>query len=505
MKKVDPVDFQNKVYIYDTMRKTKVKFEPIEKGRIGMYVCGPTVYDDPHVGHARAAIAFDVIFRFFKYIGFDVTYVRNYTDVDDKIINRANEKGISTDELSEKYIKSYEEDMKALNVLEPTYKPRVTQHIPHIIEMIEKILANGHGYVAEENVYFDVLSFPEYGKLSGRNIDELVAGVRVEPGPGKKHPLDFALWKASKPGEPFWESPWGKGRPGWHIECSVMSTYYLGIPFDIHGGGIDLVFPHHENEIAQSEAAYKKKFVNYWIHNGHVEINKEKMSKSLKNFIRVKDAVKEYEAEAIRFFLLETYYRSPVSFNEEGLRITENNLMSLYQTILDLISIKNQLVSGKNLEQFINSLGKNQKRSVETILSFQEKFLSTLADDFHTAKAVGELFQFFSEVNKVIKINDLWKKEGSEVFYNEIFDQINMIKEIFGILEDMPEDFIRRVNLRRLSKKGVSEEYVLELIEKRQKAREEKNWKEADRIREELKEKGILLEDTLSGTRWRVE
>jgi len=497
-------EYQDKIILYDTMQKKKVKFIPLQKGKIGMYVCGPTVYDDPHLGHARAAIAFDVIYRFFQFIGFEVTYVRNYTDVDDKIINRAREEGIDPSEVAEKYIRSYEEDMNILRVKEPTHKPRVTQHITQIIQMIEKILENGHGYVVDGNVYFDVLSFPSYGKLSGRNIDELQSGARVEVDPNKKHPLDFALWKAAKEGEPWWDSPWGRGRPGWHIECSAMSTHYLGIPFDIHGGGIDLVFPHHENEIAQSEAAYKKKFVNYWLHNGHVEINREKMSKSLKNFIRVKDAVKNFEPEAIRFFLLQTHYRSPINFTPDVVRSIENNLISFYQTLEAYEKIKDLAQNGEERE-FLNNLSKKQKQLFEIIDDYQKTFLDALSDNFNTAKATATLFQFFSDLNKLLRIHTIFQIKGSVYLVKKLDSFLQMVREVFGILEENPSDFIERVNMRRLKEKGIDKEFVEEQVKKRSEARKQRNWEEADKIRDDLKKMGIILEDTPEGTKWRVE
>ncbi len=503
MEKVDLKNIRENIRFYDTMQKKKVKFVPIKKDRIGMYVCGPTVYDDPHIGHARAAIAFDVIYRFLKYVGYEVTYVRNYTDVDDKIIKKANELSISTDEVSERYIKSYEEAMELLNVEEPTYKPRVTRHIPQIISLIEKILENGHGYVVNGNVYFDVSSFPGYGKLSGRNIEELQSGARVEVDPEKRHPLDFALWKAAKPGEPWWDSPWGKGRPGWHIECSAMSTHYLDAPFDIHGGGIDLVFPHHENEIAQSEAGFKKKFVNYWIHNGHVEINREKMSKSLKNFITVKDAIENFEPEAIRFFLLQTHYRSPINFTEEAIKTTEDNLMGFYQSLEEFNTVT--ATEEGTLEEFLTALSKKQKRVANDILKAKGEFLGAMADDFHTAKATAVVFQFFTDLNKILKIKDFFARPGGMEFKKEIEDFLDTIRSIFGILMDEPGKFIEKLNLRRLEKRGIQLEYVEKMIAERTEARNSRDWQRADEIRDELKEKGIILEDTPSGTKWRVE
>ena len=307
------------IFINNTMTGQKEAFHPLREGSVGLYVCGPTVYDMSHIGHARVFVTFDVVARFLRSLGNDVTYVRNFTDIDDKIIRRANEQGVPSSEISEKFIAEFQKDMASLGVRPADVEPKVTQHIPEIIALIEKIIANGHAYESGGDVYFAVRSFNGYGKLSKRDLDQLEAGARVEVGDKKRDPLDFALWKAAKPGEPFWESPWGKGRPGWHIECSAMSAKYLGETFDIHAGGKDLVFPHHENEIAQSEAASGKTFANYWMHNGFVQIDNEKMSKSLGNFFTIRDVLKTYEAEALRLFLLGTHYRNPINFSDAAL------------------------------------------------------------------------------------------------------------------------------------------------------------------------------------------
>jgi len=319
--------------VYNTMTQKKEEFIPLHKGRIGMYACGVTVYDLCHIGHARSAMVFDVIYRYLQYKGYEVTYVRNFTDVDDKIIKRAQEAGVSTEEIAARYIQEFYIDMGALGMLKPTMEPKATEHIPEMIAQVERLLEKGLAYQVEGDVYYAVEKFPEYGKLSKRTLDEMQAGARVEVDERKRNPLDFALWKAAKPGEPSWASPWGKGRPGWHIECSAMSQRYLGDTLDIHGGGKDLIFPHHENEIAQAEGATGRPFVRFWLHNGFVNIAKEKMSKSLGNFLTIKEILKEYHPEVVRFFLLSRHYRSPVDFSSQGMEEARQNLARFYQVL----------------------------------------------------------------------------------------------------------------------------------------------------------------------------
>jgi len=504
------VDFNNireNIFIFNTISKKKEKFVPLEKDKIGMYVCGPTVYDDPHIGHGRAAIVFDVIYRFFKYIGFSITNVRNYTDIDDKIINRANDEGVDFLTISEKYIKSYEENMAILNNLEPDYKPKVTEHIKEIIDLIQNIIDNGHGYVVNNNVYFDVKSFKEYGKLSGRNIEELEQVSRIDNDSDKRNPLDFALWKKSKENEPFWTSPWGEGRPGWHIECSAMSTKYLGKTFDIHGGGRDLIFPHHENEIAQSEAGFKQKFVNYWVHNGHVEINKEKMSKSLKNFVSIGDAVKLIEPEAIRFFILQTHYRSPINYTFENLKISENNLLALYETKENFYNLKKELSGSGDIATFLDNknLSSELKKIVKELLVSNDNFFQYLSDDFHTPKAVALIFDYFTEINKILVFKKIRKVSNISAVFELIDEFIKVINNTLGILHDEPKEFTSRVNLKRLKELNITEEELNLIIKERIDARKDKNWEKSDKIRDDLADKGIFLEDTPTGTKWRIQ
>ena len=368
------------IKLTNTLTERKEEFKPLENRTVKMYVCGPTVYDHAHVGHARSAVVFDVIRRWLEYRGYKLIFVRNYTDIDDKIIRRAKEEGIAWYEVAQKYIDSYEEDMKALNVKEPTYKPRVTQHIREIVEMIDGLIEKGYAYESEGNVYFSVEKFPQYGKLSKRRVEELLAGARVEPGEGKRNPLDFALWKRSKEGEPGWESPWSYGRPGWHIECSVMSMKYLGETMDIHGGGLDLIFPHHENEIAQSEAYTGKTFARYWVHNGFVMVNREKMSKSLGNFFTVKEILSQFSPDTLRLFLLSTHYRSPIDFSLDRLKEAESSLKRL----INFLNIRELIEPVESVE------GEGEPISVE---AYRKEFESAMDDDFNTAKALGVLFE----------------------------------------------------------------------------------------------------------------
>ncbi len=465
------------IKITNTLTEKKEVFEPLEDKTVRMYVCGPTVYDHAHIGHARSAVVFDVIRRWLEYRGFNVIYVRNYTDVDDKIIKKAKEKGIPWYEVSKKYIASYEEDMEALNVKEPSYKPKVTEHIPEIIEMISGLIDKGVAYESDGDVYFSVEKFPEYGKLSKRRTDELIAGARIEPGEKKRNPLDFALWKKSKPDEPGWESPWGRGRPGWHIECSAMSMKYLGETMDIHGGGLDLIFPHHENEIAQSESYTGKTFARFWIHNGFVMVNKEKMSKSLGNFFTIKDILKKFPSDVLRLFLLSTHYRSPIDFSFERLKEAERSL----ERLLNFISIPQVL---KNLPETPEENGKID------VNAFRLEFASAMDDDFNTAKALGILFELVKEGNL---LKDRALKEGkiSKGAKESLINAAETIKTLLKLLGFRLE----------MEDRGALEDTLIRiLIDVRNELRKRKLFDLADVIRDKLKEIGIHLEDLPTGT-----
>ncbi|WP_275096803.1 cysteine--tRNA ligase [Sedimenticola hydrogenitrophicus] len=455
--------------IYNDLTNQKQAFVPLEPGKVKMYVCGMTVYDLCHLGHARVMVVFDVVYRYLQAQGYDVTYIRNITDIDDKIINRANENGEPIAALTERFIQAMHEDAAALGVLEPDSEPRATAHIAEIIAMIERLLANGHAYVATNgDVYYAVDSFQGYGKLSGKTLQDLQAGARVEVGDQKRNPLDFVLWKAAKPAEPAWDSPWGAGRPGWHIECSAMSTCCLGDTFDIHGGGADLTFPHHENEIAQSEGATGKPFVNYWMHNGFVRINDEKMSKSLGNFFTVREILARYQAEEVRYFILTSQYRSPLHYDDEHLDNARGALTRFYTAMRGLPVA--EPAGGE---------------------AFAERFLAAMDDDFNTPEALAVLFELVREINRV-RAED----EGRAA---ALAGELRRLGGVLGILQDDPEHYLRGGDVDS----GLSDARIEELIQQRQDAKAAKNWAEADRIRDQLKEQGVVLEDSPQGTTWR--
>jgi len=459
--------------IYNDLHRRKEVFEPLEPGKVRMYVCGMTVYDYCHLGHARVVVVFDVVYRYLRARGYDVTYVRNITDIDDKIIQRANEQGIPFHELTRKFIDAMHEDFEALHVEPPTIEPRATEHIDEILRMIQMLLERGHAYVAENgDVYYDVRSFPEYGKLSGKSIDDLEAGARVEPGEGKRDPLDFALWKAAKPGEPAWDSPWGKGRPGWHIECSAMSTSALGDTFDIHGGGADLTFPHHENEIAQSEGATGHPFVRYWMHNGFVRVKEEKMSKSLGNFFTIREILEHYRPEEVRYFILTSHYRSPLNYDEEHLLNARRALDRLYTALRGLPEAE-----PGEADQYV------------------EAFNAAMDDDFNTPEALAVLFELVREINRV--------RGEDEHKAARMAAELKRLGGILGILQEDPEQWFK--GAPAASEQGLSDEEIEALIQQRIEARKAKNWAEADRIRDQLKAQGIVLEDGPQGTTWRRE
>ena len=482
--------------IYNTLTGQKEPFRPLKDGKVGMYVCGVTVYDLSHIGHARAAVVFDVIFRYLRHKGFEVNYVRNYTDVDDKIINKAQKEGVDYKTIAERYIEEYDRDMKALNVEEPTFTPRATEHIPEMIKLIERLIENGYGYEIEGDVYFEVGKFRSYGKLSGKNIEELQSGARVEVDDRKKIPLDFALWKASKPGEPAWDCPWGKGRPGWHIECSAMSQHFLGETFDIHGGGADLIFPHHENEIAQAEGATGKPFVHYWIHNGFVNSNQEKMSNSLGNIFTIREILENYHPEVIRLFLLSHHYRSPVDFSDQSLKEAQLSLDRLYSLLKDFKDLRGGNEQSSPFEEEMHS----------QIRVLPEMFEKEMDDDFNTASALGVLHRVTRNLNKMLSEV---KKDGegklSSTLSEEAAKTFNAAGNVLGLLMVDPEDYFGQKQEEGMKGITISEEEILKLIEERRVAREEKDWKKADQAREELSNQGILLKDTPQGTTWKVK
>ncbi len=483
-----------KMKIYNTMSRKKEDFVPVEEGRVKIYACGVTVYDLCHIGHARSAVVFDVIRRYFRYKGFDVTYIRNFTDIDDKIIKRANEEGIPWHEVARKYTEEYYRDMDALGIERADIEPRATEYINEMIEMIKVLIEKGYAYVVDGDVFYSVDKFKDYGKLSHRSMDELRAGARVEVDRRKRNPLDFALWKASKEGEPSWESPWGPGRPGWHIECSVMSMKHLGETFDIHGGGADLIFPHHENEIAQSEAYTGKPFARYWVHNGFITIAKEKMSKSLGNFFTIRDILERFDPEVVRLFLLSTHYRSPIEFSEEQLKETEAGVDRFYSTVM-------------RVESYLQRMSKKEKdipeqnRMEELLSGFRGRFEEAMDDDFNTALAIGHIFEMIKEVNRYLDAKPGGKK--AEETLNRAMAEIRELSGVLNIFQRSPRQW--HLSLLKTRKIGITEAEIQQKIKERQEARAKKDWQRADAIRDELSARGIVLEDTLQGTLWRVK
>ncbi len=479
------------IRIYNTQSRRKESFQPLEEGRVRMYVCGVTVYDHPHIGHARCYVAFDAMVRHFRARGFQVEYVRNFTDIDDKIIKRAAELGLDTAELSQRFIDSFSQDMEALGVLPPDREPRATEHIPEIIAWVEGLLEKGHAYLIEGDVYFAVDSFAGYGKLSGRELSEMRAGARVGVDQRKKNPMDFALWKSSKPGEPSWPSPWGAGRPGWHIECSVMSTKYLGTTFDIHGGGQDLVFPHHENEVAQAEALTGRPFARYWVHNGFVRVDREKMSKSLGNFFTIKDILKTTRPEVLRLFLLSKHYRSPLDFSDQALKQSAQGMERLYTTLRDI-----QAVVPREVSQDIRL--PHDRRRLQEIDQTVEQFELGMDDDFNTARAIGALFALARQANRLLAQPD---KDERNALLGLCGARLRQLGARLGLLGREPEEFLKG---RAGREEGPDPAEIEELIARRARARKDKDFASADRIRDQLTEMGVVLEDTPQGTRWRL-
>jgi cysteinyl-tRNA synthetase len=480
--------------IYNSLSGRKEELHSLEPGLVRMYVCGITAYDYSHIGHARSAVVFDVMVRYLRRRGLRVHFVRNFTDVDDKIIRRAAEEGAEPLALAERFIGEYYREMDGLGILRADEEPRATEHMAEIIALTERLIAAGHAYAAGGDVYFAVDSWPGYGELSHKNLEELQAGARVEPGEQKRNPLDFALWKASKPGEPIWDSPWGPGRPGWHIECSAMSMRYLGESFDIHGGGKDLIFPHHENERAQSEAATGKPFVRYWVHNGFVTVGHEKMSKSLGNFVTIADALKRWHPEALRLFMLSAHYRSPVDYSEEKMGEASQALGRLY-------AAHAAAREGGEAKVEEGRLSKGERQVWEELKGIPAAFEEAMDDDFNTAKALGSLFDAARAVNK---LPPQGPQRGALLGYARDF--LAGAGEVFGILQEEPAAYLERERKAHLAAVGLSLEALRERIEGRTRAREEKDFARADAIRADLGEKwGIELRDTPEGTEWGVK
>jgi len=476
--------------LYNTMTNKIEEFKTIEENKVKMYVCGPTVYNYIHLGNARPIVVFDTLARYFKYKGMEVDYVQNFTDVDDKIINKSIEEGISASEVSEKYIKCFFEDINRLNILESVKRPKVTENMAEIIEIIQKLIDNGFAYEKDGDVYFEVKKYKDYGKLSNQKIEELELGARIDVSEIKKNPMDFALWKKKKKeGEPFWESPWGQGRPGWHIECSAMAKKYLGDTFDIHGGGQDLVFPHHENEIAQSKCAYHGNFANYWLHNGFIQINGDKMSKSLGNFFLLREILEKFSGNVVRLFILSTHYRKPINFSFENMEDTKKALQNIVKSMNKFEAIIGKYKNEKTAE--ITNLDFSQK-----IDEFDKKFEDAMDEDMNTPQALATIFDQIRETNKFISVN----KDELSTIYAEIEKSYESLKRkignVFGIEIEM-ENSAKEEDGENME---LTKKLIELLIKLRSEARSEKNFKLSDEIRDELKVLGVEIKDNRDGT-----
>ena len=464
--------------IYNTLTRQKEEFVPVHPGKVGMYVCGPTVYNYIHIGNARPMIIFDTVRRYFEYKGYEVNYVSNFTDVDDKIIKKANEEGVTATEIAERYIKECKQDMEALNIKPATHQPRATEEIGGMIKMIQTLIEKGHAYEVDGTVYFKTRSFKDYGKLSKKNIDDLEAGhreIKVTGEEGKEDPLDFVLWKPKKEGEIAWDSPWGEGRQGWHIECSEMSKKYIGDTIDIHAGGEDLIFPHHENEIAQSEAANGKEFARYWMHNAFLNIDNRKMSKSLGNFFTVREISEKYDLQVLRFFMLSAHYRSPLNFSADLMEASKNGL----ERIVNAADNLKFLMGNAKAEAITDAEAENFTKTEEFVAGFEK----AMDDDFNTADAVAAIFDL------VKYINTTTDAESSKEYLQKLFDLLVKLTGVLGLIVDKKEEIL--------------DEDIEKLIEERQAARKAKDFARADAIRDELLEKGIILKDTREGVQWK--
>ena len=461
-----------KLYLYNTLNRKKQEFIPIEEGKVKMYSCGPTVYNYFHIGNARPFIIFDTLRRYLEYKGFEVKFVQNFTDIDDKMINKANELGITVKELADQYIDEYYTDAKGLGIKKASVHPRATENIESIIEIISTLIENGYAYNVDGDVYYSTKKFKDYGKLSHQPLEDLESGARIDVNEDKQDPMDFALWKKQKPGEPAWESPWGMGRPGWHIECSAMANTYLGKTIDIHSGGQDLIFPHHENEIAQSEAANCCQFANYWMHNGYINVDNRKMSKSLGNFFTVRDVAKEFEYEVIRFFMLSAHYRSPINFSKDLMESAKSGLERIY-TCIDTMAF-----FAENSEE--RDMTESEQAFAKALDDYKAKFISAMDDDLNTADAISVIFEIVADVNKAITAESKTAKSLIE-------KAITIIKELGGVLGI----------LAKQDEETPAE--ILELLEKRAEARKTKDWGTSDAIRDKLSEMGYAVKDTPQG------
>jgi cysteinyl-tRNA synthetase len=480
--------------LYNTMSGGKEEFTPLNGNTVNMYVCGITAYDLCHIGHARSSVVFDVLVRYLRHKGYDVTFIRNFTDIDDKIIKRAAETDMDPAALAAKFIDEFYVDMDRLNVLRADVEPKCTEHIAEMIDLTGRLIEKGHAYAAlNGDVYFRVRSFDGYGKLSGRKIEELESGARIAPGEQKEDPLDFALWKSAKPGEPSWDSPWGPGRPGWHLECSAMSEKYAPLPLDIHGGGQDLSFPHHENEIAQSEAATGKPFARYWVHNGFVQINSEKMSKSLGNFFTIRDILAQFHPETLRYFLLTMHYRSPLDFSFDALEEAEKGLKRVYAALRQM---DEELARAKWSK---TELPAELSAELEKI---ESEWTRSMEDDLNTAGAMGQLFNAVRLSGRIVDDKALRKSEGAKALWQRIRSDVAEWAKVFGVFEREPAAFLDELKASRAARKGIDPAKVESLMAARLEAKKAKNFEESDRIRDELAGLGVEVKDTPQGPVW---
>jgi cysteinyl-tRNA synthetase len=479
------------VNVHNTLTGQKEPLIPLKEGELGVYVCGPTVYSYVHIGNARTFTVFDVVVRYLRAVGYRVHYVRNFTDVDDKIIKAANENGETAQALSERFIQAFREDAAALKLVDPDATPRVSEHLPEILSIIQALIDRGVAYESQGDVYFQVSRYPAYAKLSKRNLDDLRAGERVQPGEQKREPLDFALWKAAKPGEPAWDSPWGPGRPGWHIECSAMSAKYLGETFDLHGGGVDLVFPHHENEIAQSEAASGQPFARYWMHANFLDLEGAKMSKSLGNVVRLRDALARVDAEALRFFFLSTHYRSPLNFVDKALADADARMEYFYETLRKV----DERTAGKSFGEGL--LHGDPSRHLRG-------FHAAMSDDFNYASAMADVSALFTELNELTDKPPVKDKALVGRTLAALRVDVRQIASVLGLFEDVPAEWLLRRRDRAVRERGVDVAKVESLLQARKDARAAKDYAASDRLRDELKGLGVEIMDTAAGTSWKV-
>ena len=483
---------------HNTLTGKKEVLQPIEPGHVKLYVCGITSYDYCHIGHARSSLAFDMIVKYLKYRDYKVTFVRNFTDIDDKIIARASEQNTSSEELANRFIQEFHTDMDKLGIDRPDIEPKATEHIGEMITMIDELINKGKAYESGGDVYYIVDAFPEYGKLSKRNLDDMRAGARISVNEQKKHPMDFVLWKASKPGEPKWESPWGPGRPGWHIECSAMSKKYLGDTFDIHGGGQDLIFPHHENEIAQSEGVNCKPFAKSWIHHGFVTIRDEKMSKSLGNFLTIRDILDNYHPEILRFFIFSTQYRNPLDFSEAAMQDATTGLMRLYECVA-LVDKIDESNTGENSETVFTPKDLNKLDSLE------ERFQQAMDNDFNTAQAQGVFFDTIKTINKVRTRLSASPLSTDVAKLKDTIVTLRRLAAIMGLLKEDANTFLTAKKQEMLSNCDIDADTIEALIAERKQCRVDKNWSRSDEIRDELLAQNIELKDGADGTTWVVK